>query len=80
MRAHHSLYGAYQRMAELLLKTFSGNPYGAESWTLVSLRLFNDFWGQDKTGGGSVLFRFAQGMLKEHVKARFTRKGTIERD
>jgi len=30
-------------MAELLLKTFSGNPYGAESWTLVSLRLFNAF-------------------------------------
>jgi hypothetical protein len=48
-------------MAELLLKPFSGNPYGAESWTLVSLRLFNAFWGQDKTGGGSVLFRFAQG-------------------
>jgi len=30
-------------MAELFLKTFSGNPYGAESWALVSLRLFNDF-------------------------------------
>lgn len=43
MRALHSPYGAYQRMAELLLKNFSGNPYGAESWTLVPLRLFNAF-------------------------------------